>query len=490
MRKSVAFLLILGIVYLCAGGFAEINKHRCSSFMLQKEQVLLFGHNLDSDEPVPGKVYINKRGILKKGCTFRELTTVEQLDPSTLIWISRFGSVTFSQLGANFPDGGMNEIGLFVWEMSLMNTTFIQDKTLPKLFMMQWMQYVLDNCSTVQEVIQCAYSIAMDGWNWHFFISDRNGDCASIAFILGRPVIHTGDDMPVPVLSNTPYADEMERLKYFQDFGGGYPISDERLVPGFVLAAKLLREYQTIQPAVDYGFRILKQMEGVDPSKWSVICAPLERKVYFRTDQSQELKHFALDELDFSNQAPVQSLDIDFKKGGDIAQYFTDHTADENRMQIERLLTSWWNPDDMPEGWIDMTTLINRFASYYGPPVIKNTWDFAGSWKGKAVIANGEPFPDKNDWQVVIRCEDGMVSGEITDSSGKLRRETLENFVLDGRRLSFTFLLPYFSTYRKQNIYFICKVDSYLENGKILGSFYLYRQRYGEPGRISLERQR
>ena len=491
MKKSIVFLMVLNIFCLGQLGFSEIKSHRCSSFMLKKEPVLLYGHNLDSDEPVPGMVYINKRGILKKGCTFKEVTTAEQLDPSTLIWISRFGSVTFGQLGANFPDGGMNEVGLFVWEMSLMNTTFIQDKTLPNLFMMHWMQYVLDNCSTVEEVIQCAYSIAMDGWNWHFFVADREGNCASIAFILGKPVIHTSEDMPVPVLGNTPYADEIERLKYYQGFGGSYPASlEDMAVPRFVQAARLLKEYQISQPAVDYAFRVLKQMWRTVPSKWSVVCDPLERKVYFRTDQSPEIKHFALDQLDFSNQAPFQSLDIDFNKAGDAAPYFTDHTADENHKEIERLLTSWWDPDDMPDGWTDMPTLINRFSSYYGTPVLKNPWDFEGTWKGTAVIADGDPFPDTNEWEITIRCKDGGVFGVITDSARKLQKEPLDHFVLNGRRLSFTFRLPYYSPYRKQDIYFVCKVDSYLENGRMKGSFYLFRQMYGEPGRISLQKRK
>jgi penicillin V acylase-like amidase (Ntn superfamily) len=259
-------ILVFGTVNMYESGFAEINIHRCSSFMLKKEPVLLFGHNLDSDEPVPGMVYINKRGILKAGCTFNELTTPEQLDPSTLIWISKFGSVTFGQLGANFPDGGMNKVGLFVWEMSLMNTMFIQDKSLPKLFMMQWMQYVLDNCSTVEEVIQCAHSIAMDGWNWHFFTADRMGNCASIAFIMGRPVVHTGENMPVPVLGNTPYADEMERLNCYQGFGGSYSASlEDMAVPRFVQVARLLREYQASQSAV--GSRPIKMVRGLRSSR-------------------------------------------------------------------------------------------------------------------------------------------------------------------------------------------------------------------------------
>jgi len=322
----------------------------------------------------------------------------------------------------------------------------------------------------------------MDGWNWHFFVADRNGNCASISFILGQPVIHTGDNMPIPVLCNAPYEDEMERLKYFQGFGGSYFTSfDNGLVPRFVLTASLLRKYKISKPAVDYSFRILKQMEGVEPSKWSVVCDPIERKVHFKTDQSPEIKHFALDEFDFSNQTSVKSLNIDFKKAGDATRSFTDHTTNENRKQIEKLLTSWWNPDDMPEGWVDMPTLINRFASHYGPPFMQNTWDFQGIWKGTALISNGEPYPDKTYWEVTIRCEDGRVSGEIIDTSGYLNKETLENFALVDRRLSFTF--------RKRESHIICKVESYLENDKMLGTYFLYKMRYGEPGRISLRKK-
>lgn len=480
MRTSAVVLLALGLANLPVSGIADADTHRCSSFMLDREPVLLYGHNLDSDEPVPGMVCINKRGVLKKGCTFRELTTADRLDPSTLTWISQFGSVTFTQLGANFPDGGMNEVGLFVWEQSLMNTTFIQDETLPKLFMMQWMQYVLDNCSTVEEALRCARSIAMDGWNWQFFVADRDGGCAGIAFIEGEPVVHTGDGMPVAALGNAPYADEVRRLKYFQGFGGGYSTSSEGTVPGFVLAARLLREYSTGQPAVDYGFRILRQMEGIEPSRWSVICDPVGRRVCFRTDRSTDIKTISLDEVCFSNQTPVQRVDVDIDAGGNVTGLLDDLGAGENRALVEALLTSWWDPDDMPEGWTDMTTLIDRFASYYGSPVLDDTWEYAGVWKGSAVIADADPFPDETEWEVVIRCEDGMVGGDITDSSGYLESVPLDNFSLVDGVFCFTF--------RKEGQHVIGEVESHLEGGRMLGTFRLYRMRYEEPGRICLEK--
>jgi hypothetical protein len=35
-----------------------------------------------------------------------------------LSWISRYGSVTFSTFGKDMTDGGVNEVGLYIWEMS------------------------------------------------------------------------------------------------------------------------------------------------------------------------------------------------------------------------------------------------------------------------------------------------------------------------------------------------------------------------------------
>ena len=91
--------------------------------------------------------------------------------------------------------------------------------------MMQWMQYLLDNHEHVDQDIRSASEIVLDGWAWHFFTADRQGNCASIEFLEGELVVHTGDDIPVTVLCNSRYAVEMERLKSYSGFGGKRSIS-------------------------------------------------------------------------------------------------------------------------------------------------------------------------------------------------------------------------------------------------------------------------
>ena len=63
----------------------------CSTFKLQKNSELIYGHNLNQgDLGVPGMIFINKRGIFKTGRTWSELATKEGKNPSSFCWISRY----------------------------------------------------------------------------------------------------------------------------------------------------------------------------------------------------------------------------------------------------------------------------------------------------------------------------------------------------------------------------------------------------------------
>jgi hypothetical protein len=210
--------------------------------------------------------------------------------------------------------------------------------------------------------------------------------------------------------------------------------------------------------------------------------------IYFRSNQRPEIKHFSMDKIDWSNRSPFRSLDIHTSETGDVFRFFKNLNSDINRKQIEKRLTGWWKPDNMPNGWVNMTTLINRFASYYGSPVMDGPWEFCGTWTGKAVISNGEPFPDTNTWTINVRSENGRISGEISDTSGKLKKAALDHFLLAERTLTFTFKVPF--TYDKKLYYRICRVESYLEQDRLKGRFFLYRSRYGEPGHINLQKQK
>ena len=58
----------------------------------------------------------------------------------------------------------------------------------------------------------------------HFLVGDSKGNCASIEFIGGKMVCHTGQTMPVKVLANSTYDQSAAVLKLFRGFGGFFPI--------------------------------------------------------------------------------------------------------------------------------------------------------------------------------------------------------------------------------------------------------------------------
>jgi penicillin V acylase-like amidase (Ntn superfamily) len=304
----------------------------CSTFMLKREDCHLYGHNLDSGSPVPGLIVINKRNITKESRTWKELSTGKKDDSISFQWTSKFGSVTFNPFGREFPDGGMNEAGLIVQEMSLSETEFPDSEGKRKMFMMLWMQYVLDCFETVEQVIQSASEIVLDGWGWHFFTADKYGGHASIEFIDGRVVVNSGQEMPFPLMCNSIYSKELEGLKTYQGFGGTKPIDvEESGIPRFVRGIYLLKNYtpSKIQSSVDYGFRILENI-ALGDNKWKYVFDWSNRKVYYRTANNQKVRSLSLLELDFNGKYPSRMIDIDVGNGGSVINQLKEYSKEIN----------------------------------------------------------------------------------------------------------------------------------------------------------------
>ena len=377
MKKKIPILIILSSLFFHFG-FSLQGDKSCSTFMLHHGLELIAGHNLDGNAFIPGVIVINKRNVYKEGVTWEELSSSKIVTYSKPNWTSKYGSVTFNPMGRDFPDGGMNEEGLFIWEMSLNETRFIEDEAKPKLFMMQWMQYQLDNHESIDEVIKSASEIMLDGWAWHFFTADRNGTCSSIEFLDGKLVIHAGENMPVTALCNAQYSLEMKGLKEFKGFGGGKSVEmEKRDIPRFVHAAHMIKNYD---PAISgnivfYGFDILKQLER-GGTQWSVICDLKNLHVYLRTPVAREIRHFSLKSFDLSCNTPVKMIDMHANLSGDITKDFVDYTPETNRKFVQMSSDAVSN---MAEGFeeslisqgITLEILIDRLAKYPESTVCK-----------------------------------------------------------------------------------------------------------------------
>jgi len=408
----------------------------CSTFKLQKGDSLIYGHNLNQgDIGVPGLIFINKRGIFKTGRTWSELTTKEQLNPSSHFWISRYGSVTFNAFGRDFPDGGMNEVGLYIWEMSE-NADYPKNDSLPKLNQMNWIQYILDNYFTVEEVIQCASEIEIDGWGWHFFVGDVQGNTAAISFIDGKVVVHKCENMPVPALFNTPYDRELELLKYYKGFGGQYePGLNDSKVPRFVKTTVMIRDYKPTQNIVDYGFEMLTNLTVNDVPEWSVIFDARKRNVYFKTRINPEIKSFSMDKVDFSNNNPVLILNMDIKKGGNVLNQFQPYSNKKMREFTESLLFPIIPEKFFTRGGITLDEYLDRISTHSDAAALTEKQYFKGLWKNK-------PDKAKAEKEITIKFETkkDAVFGQISISEGAEESFKAEHIQLIGSNLKFTYV--------------------------------------------------
>ena len=134
----------------------------------------------------------------------------------TISWVSKYGSITFNQYGKEFPTGGMNEKGLVVELMWLDETQYPAPDSRPAISVLQWIQYQLDNCATVEEILATdkILRIATVGTTpLHYLVTDKQGNAATIEFLNGRLIVHKGKDLSVPVLTNNTYQESVSHLR-------------------------------------------------------------------------------------------------------------------------------------------------------------------------------------------------------------------------------------------------------------------------------------
>lgn len=178
----------------------------CTSFCLKDGDHCVFGTNMDHRIFREGQVFVNKRHVMK---TAWESSTSGQYAR----WISRFGSVTFNIIGSQLVWAGMNEAGLMLSTMSLIETQEPAPDERPPLLLPLWGQYQLDNHSTIDEVIASDDLVRVTSAYDHFLVCDRSGACAVIEFLDGEMVVYSEDNLPIQALTNSTYQDSLDALK-------------------------------------------------------------------------------------------------------------------------------------------------------------------------------------------------------------------------------------------------------------------------------------
>ena len=310
-----------------------ISQHTnaCTTFFINKNGQLVFGRNYDWVTGA-GMVCTNLRGLNK--------TSLKE-EGSSISWTSKYGSITFNQYGKEFPTGGMNEKGLVVELMWAEGSQYPKPDDRPALSVLQWIQYQLDNNATIQEVIKtdATIRIGVNHVPLHYLIADENGDAATIEFFNGKMVVHTGKDLPFPVLTNSPYSQSEKTAIDAKVLNGNtnFHLPDNSL-QRFTKACSMVQQFQQNKidkPVVDYAFDILDDVAQGDFTKWSIVYDLKNRKVYFKTLRYQDIKSFAFSSFDLDCASTSKVLNMNQSLKGDISKSFAPFSTAINRSTVD-----------------------------------------------------------------------------------------------------------------------------------------------------------
>ena len=290
----------------------------CTSFYLDNGGNPVFGANYDH-EIWEGYLFVNKRGVTKTG--YEAGTSGKYAR-----WTAEYGSVTFNLAGVQLAWAGMNEAGLVISTMWLGETRSPAPDERPPLVSPFWVQYQLDTCATIEDVMANETRVRIADAVDHYLICDQTGTCAAVEFLEGKTVFYTGEAMPVNALANNPYQIQAEAWQT-----GQLPERER-----FRIAADRVASFKTTDTssAVTYAFETLKRLSGQvldsTPTQWSIVFDPKNMFVYFRTSRNPEIRSIDFAKLDFDCGTPVEMLDVHAPYSGDINDRLGQFTFEAN----------------------------------------------------------------------------------------------------------------------------------------------------------------
>lgn len=323
MKKIYSLLLLF---------FCGSIVHACTTFCINKNGQIVFGRNYDWVTGA-GIVNTNQRGLFK--------TSMNTGNGSAASWVSKYGSITFNQYGKEFPTGGMNEKGLVVELMWLDGSVYPAADKRPAVGVLQWIQYQLDNASTTAEVIasDAQVRIKEKGTPIHYLIADASGNVAAVEFLNGKMVVHTGNDLPFPVLTNNDYASSVKTARPI--LGKGISLNNNSL-DRFVKACSMVEQFKRTDVDMlltDFAFSILDKVAQGSFTKWSIVYDITDKMIHFKTADNKLIKTIQFAAFDFDCSQPAKMFHMNQAGSGDVSRRFILPDKQIKRRVMDQAIT-------------------------------------------------------------------------------------------------------------------------------------------------------
>lgn len=318
----------------------------CTAFFLSGEKGMTVGKNLDWSID-DGYIHFNKSGTDKTSFT---------KGSEYISWTSKFNSITFNQFGKEFPLGGMNDQGLVIEELNAPQLPNWNFNSVYVLNEFQIVQYLLDNCRSVEEIKDVLDNIRVvpDIIQLHYFAADKKGNVTIIELFAEGFSFYPVLDSYEAVLSNNSYNESLQYLKRYEKHGGelhvkNRPGSNER----FAYVAEKLRIYDN-EPPVDYAFDILEDVSQND-TRWTVVYDLTAGKIIFkhhRCDERATIDFTSMlnDDLEDGIGCPLGKCDTEVE--------FRKISAEENEKLIMQVFNQISRTMDVDKN------LFRQFADY------------------------------------------------------------------------------------------------------------------------------
>jgi choloylglycine hydrolase len=222
-------------------------------------------------------------------------------------WTSKYGSTTFNQIGKEFPYGGMNEKGLVV-EQLWMAESMYQDNKNQTLSELEWIQYQLDNYSTIDEVILHINNLTIKPIvTIHYFIADRNGNSAVIDFVEGSTIVNKKQGLNQVITNET----LINSVKYFELNKTKIDKDSRTHFDRYCQIKNSLSNTEIENP--NQAFEILNNSSENKvnyKTYWTIVYDLSNLRIYFKSFDNINVKEFILSEINFDPNSMLEASKI------------------------------------------------------------------------------------------------------------------------------------------------------------------------------------
>lgn len=279
----------------------------CTLFQYKYGNKYFIGKNYDVPSPCYGLVFWNPAGIEKKALI--------KPPEKPVVWVAKYGSITFNQVGRDFPASGMNEEGLVVEQTTLWNTIYPDMDNRKAIKELQLIQYLLDVCSSTKEALECIENVRVtqEMAKLQYIISDRQGNICLVEFILGDMKVYSNNDFAYRVITNDMIGTSIDYLNTHIGFGGTKSVQYSKYsLDRYVVTIDAIQNSLKLDNT-PCAFELLN-LSKYDDTQWQIVYDFKTLGVKWRTKNNDFIKELSLSDFANKNECIIIEFDTAEKK--------------------------------------------------------------------------------------------------------------------------------------------------------------------------------